>query len=535
MTLKTFLNARTALAAMFVTLAAGGMSQAQPQPVDLLIKGGTVYDGSEGNKGYVGDVAISGDRIVYVGPHSSVTARRTIDAKGMIVAPGFIDDHTHGDRAFLNNTTDPQLRQWPAWIMQGASTVVTGVDGGGAPEIEDLFNKAKNPGVGVNIVPFVGYGTIRKRVIGEDDRAPTAAELATEKQLVAKAMCEGAWGFSTGLWYTPQFFAKTDELIDLAKEAARRGGIYDTHQRDEASYSIGLLNSVKEALTIGKEAGMPVHFAHIKALGPTVWGQSAGIIKLINDARASGQIVTTDQYPYRANQTSIQAQIIPSWALDGGYPALIKRFNDPATMEKIRAETNENLKRSGGPHAILFTKYGQPWTGKYLDEVAKEWKVEPFDAAVRIMRQTDRQSVVVFSMTPQDIEALMKQPWNATGSDGGDGHPREYGTFPTKYQDYVKKTHVISMGQFIRSSTGLSADIYGLNKRGYLKPGYYADVVVFDPNKFVAKADYVKWDQLSEGVVDLLVNGKLAVDGGKMTAVLSGRPLAHVPTKGSCL
>lgn len=539
MKLKSILNLRTAAAALLVSLTGASSGLAQGQQVDLLIKGGTVFDGSEGNKGYTGDVAISGDKIVYVGPHATLSARRTIDAKGMIVAPGFIDGHTHpgtstGDRNFTTES-DPQWRQVKPWIAQGASTIVVGVDGGGDPEIANMVNRARSPGLGVNIVPFVGYAPIRKRVIGEDARAPTPAELATEKQLVAKAMCEGAWGFSTGLWYTPQFFSKTDELIELAKEAAKRGGLYDTHQRDEATYSIGLLNSVKEAITIGREAGMPLHIAHIKALGPTVWGQSAGIIKLVNEARAQGMQVTTDQYPYPANQTSLQAQIIPSWALDGGYPALIKRFNDPATMEKIRVETEANLKRSNGAHAILFTKYGQPWTGKRLDEVAAEWKVTPFEAAVRILRQTDRQSIVIFSMSDQDINALMKQPWNSTGSDGGDGHPREYGTFPTKYQEYVVKKKVITLGQFIRSSTGLAADIYKLDKRGYLKNGYYADVVVFAPKKYVAKSDFVKWDQLAEGVPYLVVNGKLAIDSGKMTVALSGRPLLHTPTPGSCL
>lgn len=534
MTRKNFLMSRTAVAITCLALLAGGPVLAQGQTVDLLIKGGTVFDGTEGNKGYVGDVAINGDKIVYVGPKATMTARRTIDAKGKIVSPGFIDGHTHGNRTYAD-ATDPQMRMWPAWIMQGSTTVVTGVDGGGEPEVKVQFDKARQQGIGVNFLTFVGYAPIRKRVIGEDARAPTAAELLVEKQLVAKAMCEGAAGFSTGLWYTPQFFSKTDELVELAKEAAKRGGIYDTHQRDEATYSIGLVNSVKEALRIGEEAGMPVHIGHLKALGPTVWGQSTDVIKLINEARAKGQEVTSDQYPYPANQTSVQAQIIPSWALDGGYPALIKRFNDPATLEKIKAETRENLKRSNGAHAILFTKYGQSWTGKRLDEVAKEWKVEPVDAAIRILRQTDRQSIVIFSMTPKDIHAFMQQPWNATGSDGGDGHPRMYGTFPTKYQDYVRKAKVITVGQFIRSSTGLPADIYKLDRRGYLKNGFYADIAVFDPNKYVAKSNFVKWDQLAEGVQTVVVNGKLAVDNFKMTTVLSGVPLPHTPTPGSCL
>ncbi|HVV27521.1 MAG TPA: amidohydrolase family protein [Rhizomicrobium sp.] len=533
-----------AAAAALLALLPTGSLLAQGQSADLLIKGGTIYDGSEGNKGYVGDVAVSGDRIVYVGPHASVTAKRTINAKGKIVSPGFIDTHAHPDSQIYS--PDPQLRQVPNWIMQGATTLVLGVDGagiGGASgglvhsgvEIKDTFAKFTQQGIGPNVLAFVGYAPIRERVIGEEARAPTAAELLAEKQLVAKGMCEGAWGFSTGLWYTPQFFAKTDELIELAKEAGKRGGIYDTHQRDEASYSIGLLNSVKEALTIGKESGMPVHFAHIKALGPTVWGQSAGIIKLVDAARAAGQSVSADQYPYNANETSLQAQIIPSWALDGGYPALIKRFNDPATLEKIRAETTENLKRSNGPHAILFVASKQPWNGKYLDDVAKEWKVAPVDAAIRILRQTDKQAVDVFSMTPPDIDALLKQSWTFTGSDGADGHPRITGTYPTKYQEFVKRRKVISLGFFVRQSSGAIADFYKLDRRGYLRNGYYADIVVFDPVKYVAKSSYVDWTPLAEGVTATVINGKIAVDNGKMTDVLSGRPLSHTATPGSCL
>ncbi len=535
------LAASACAAALMAALPAP--TQAQGQAVDLLIRGGTVFDGSEGNKGYTGDVAISGDKIVYVGPHANVTARRTIDARGMIVAPGFIDDHAHpgtstGDRNFVTEP-DSKWRQLQAWLMQGATTIVVGVDGGsagaGQPEIQDLFDRIKSVGFGPNIVAFVGYRPIRERVIGLDDRPPTAAELATEKQLVAKGMCEGATGFSTGLFYFPQSYAKTGEIVELAKESAKRGGIYDTHQRDESTYSVGLVNSVKEVLQIGREAELPVHIAHIKALGNDVWGKSADVIRLIDQARAAGQKVTLDQYPFPALQTGLEAALVPRWAMDGGYPALIKRFNDPATLAKIQTEMRENLRRQNGPHTILFSARGKPWSGKYLDEVARDWKVDPIDAAIRILRQTDKQSIVGFDMSEPDIEAFMKQPYTATGSDGVDGHPRQYATFPTKFQEYVQKRHVISLGQFIRSSTGLSADYLMLDKRGYLKPGYYADVVVFNPAKYVARADYINWDRLSEGVVTLAINGKLAVDNGKMTVALSGRPLPHAATPGTCL
>jgi N-acyl-D-aspartate/D-glutamate deacylase len=213
---------------------------------------------------------------------------------------------------------------------------------------------------------------------------------------------------------------------------------------------------------------------------------------------------------------------------------MIKRFNDPTQMPKIEAEMKDNLRRRNGPHSILFPDKGQPWTGKYLDEVAKEWKVEPIDAVIRILRQTQHQSVVSFNMSQPDLDNFMKQPWVVTSSDGGPGHPREWATFPTKYVDYVKNRHVISMGFFIRHTTGLAADMFMLDHRGYLRNGYYADVLVFNPNTYAPKADYVHTDTPSTGVLDLLVNGKAAVDNGKLTDVLSGQPLPHTPTPGTC-
>jgi len=337
------------------------------------------------------------------------------------------------------------------------------------------------------------------------------------------------------LFYAPQVYAKTDEIIELAKEAAKRGGIYDTHQRDESSYSIGIINSTKEVLQIGREANIPVHFSHIKALGEDVWGKSADVIKLIDDAKAAGQNVTANQYPWLASQTGLSAALVPRWVVDGGYPAMIKRFNDPTLMPKIVTEMKDNLRRRNGPHSILFSHPGKPWSGKYLDQVAKEWKVDPIEAAIRILRQTERESIVSFNMSQADVDNFMKQPWVVTSSDGGPGHPREYATFTIKYADYVKKRHVITLPFFIRHTTGLAADMYMLDHRGYLRNGYYADVLVFNPDTYAPKADYVHTDLLSTGVVALLVNGKIAYDNGKMTDVLSGRPLPHIPTAGTCL
>ena len=532
------LSLSSALCALLSGSAAG-----QGQQADVLITGGTVYDGSAA-KPFTGDVAITGDKIVYVGLKAPMSAKRTIDAHGMIVSPGLIDAHTHSDH-FLNSA-DPKQRAVPAWVTQGVSTVFIGVDGAGPPDLKAEFDRYKAQGVGTNVVSYVGFGAIRKMVIGDAARAPTADELAKEEALTIQGMCQGAIGLSTGLFYAPQNFAKTDEVIALAKEAGARGGIYDTHQRDESSYSIGLMASSKEVLQIGREGHIPVHFSHIKALGHDVWGKSGELIKLIDDARASGQNVTANNYPWLASHTGLDAALIPRWASDGGAAAMLKRFDDPALMARIKKEMAENLDRRGGAQTLLLTSgeadganisKGPPpaWSGKYLSDLATEWKMDPLDAAIRILRESHgHASVVSFNISEADLENFMKQPWVVTSSDGGPGHPREYATFPTKYAVYVKQKHVIDTGFFIRHSSGLTADIFKLDRRGYLKPGYFADVLVFDPNGYVPKADYVHPAVLSEGVQELFVNGVAAVDNGKMTGSLSGRPLPHTPTPGTC-
>jgi N-acyl-D-amino-acid deacylase len=528
---------RSALATTILSVLAIGGVDAQPQTADLLIRGGTIYDGSDGNKGVVGDVAVIGDRIVYVGPHAGMSAKKVIDARGMIVAPGFIDGHAHPDIPpgdFLNNP-DPALRENPAWVRQGVSTLVVGVDGMGTPDLKNAFAHDSQIGIGTNIVSYVGFGAVRERVIGKDARAPSATELAAEKQLVAKGMCEGAIGFSAGLFYAPQSFAKTDEVVALAMEAAKRGGIYDTHQRDESSYTVGLINSTKEVLQIGREANIPVHFAHIKALGNDVWGKSGDVIKLIEEAQARGQNVTADQYPWTASSTGLDAALVPRWVEDGGYPAMIKRFNDSTLTERIHKEMTENLRRRNGAHSILLLNKGFPWSGKYLDEVARTWKIDPVDAAIRIMRQSEEVLVVSFNMSQADVDNFMKQPWTVTSSDGSPGHPREYATFPIKYADYVKKRHVIDLSFFIRHSTGLAADMFMLDHRGYLRKGYFADVLVFDPNQYGPRATYVNPTLPAVGVTALLINGKLAVDHDKVIPVLSGRTLPHKAPPGTCL
>jgi N-acyl-D-amino-acid deacylase len=509
-------------------------------PADVVIRGGTIHDGGTG-KPFVGDVAITGDRISYVGPRAPMAAKTSIDAKGLIVAPGFIDPHTHAN-GFLRST-DAATRANPAWLNQGATTVVIGVDGGGSPDVAAEAKKLTTAGVGTNVIPLVGFGAVRQRVLGDAARAPDAAELRQMRGLVAKAMCEGAAGLSSGLFYAPQSFARTDEVIAVAREAATRGGLYDTHQRDESSYSIGLIGSVDEGLRIGREAGMPVHFAHLKALGIDVHGQAPAVIDRIEKARAAGQAVTADQYPWLASGSSLDASLLPRWSVDGGGPAFLKRLDDPATLARIRDEMADNLRRRGGAKSMLLIAQGFDWTGKTLEQVAAEWQVDPRDAALRIIRdsiegraagdQGRGSSIASFNMAQGDVDLFMQQPWVVTSSDGSDGHPRMFATFPEKYRRYVKERPVISLADFIHRSTGRTADIYKLQERGYLRPGYHADVAVIDPEKFAPRADYLKPRELSAGVAKLFVNGTLAVDDSKATGALPGRVLLR-PTPANC-
>ncbi|MXP24730.1 amidohydrolase family protein [Altererythrobacter indicus] len=516
-------------------LALSGVASAEPEVADTVtvIRGGTIYDGSAPSP-IKGDVELHGDTIAYVGPSRAVPAgARVIDANGMIVAPGFIDPHTHADR-FLDSE-DGEGRLNLPWLMQGVTTIFTGVDGGGTPEVGTFLDDVEARTFGTNVATYVGFGPVRRAVLGNDDRAPTQAELAQEKALVAKGMCEGALGLSTGLFYAPQSFSKTNEVIALAREAGLRGGIYDTHQRDEATYTIGIAKSVEEAITIGREGGLPVHFAHIKVLGVDVQGTADAIIAQIETARASGQNVTADQYPWDASGTSLQAALLPGWAQDGGRPALLERLDDPAVRQRIKETMAENMRRRGGPHALLLTNPGHEWTSMRLDEIASRWQVDPLDAAIRIIRDGDRSGKLVsFNMAESDIAAFMRQPWVVTSSDGSEGHPRMYANFPRKYAKYVKADHVIDLATFINSSTGRTADMFGLRDRGHLKPGYKADVVVFDPDAYHPVATYVSPRELTEGVTDLFVNGQAAILHGKLTGVAAGRAIRHIPPEGTC-
>jgi len=504
--------------AAFVTLT----SHSFAQDLDLIIRGGSLIDGS-GSPATKADIGIKGDRIVFVGNSAGRKATRQIDATGLVVTPGFIDPHTHT----ASDLSDPKRSRNDAYLMQGVTTVVTGNDGDSPTNIGFTLAKWSRQGIGTNAALFIGQGTVRRDVMGMTDAKPTAEQLDRMKALVDTAMKEGAIGMSTGLYYAPGSFSSTEEVIELARIAAQHGGIYDTHMRDESSYSIGLLGSVRETIRIGEEAHLPVMISHIKALGVDVWGQSKNVIALIDDARKAGLKITASQYPYTASGTSVTAALVPRWAEAGGDGALLKNLNDASLRPRLIKEMEQNLTRRGGADSLLMTaSRDKTIVGKTLAAIAHDRNESPIDAAIAIIK-AGGSDVASFNMKESDIEAFMRQPWVMTCSDGSEGHPRKFGTYPRKLRQYVYEKHVIPLEFAIRSSTSLPAETLGLKDRGLLKPGYFADVLVFDPKTFNERATYQQPTLLATGVRYLTVNGQLAIDNGSLTSALAGRALKH--------
>ena len=514
--------------------ADGSVPRAGRAGFDLLIKAGTIYSGEA--PPFHGDVAVIGDRIVYVGPKAAGHAKKIIDAKGLIVAPGFIDPHTHAGDALVSN--DRVARLVLPFLTQGVTTAFIGVDGGGSVDIGAILGRRGSPerttvDTGINFATYVGFGAIRSTVIGNGDRAPTRLELDKMTSLVGAAMCDGALGLSTGLFYAPQSYAKRDEVVALARVAALKGGLYDSHIRDEASYTIGLIGSVAETLAIGREAGIPVHFAHIKALGVDVQGKAPDVIALIEAAQAAGQQVTADQYPWSASGTRLSAALIPRWVQDGGRKAMLDRFQDGAAMEKMNPEIADNLRRRGGASAILITSGPAAFVGKTLEAIAAELRLNPIAAAIAVLTQ-DEVGIASFNQSEEDIAAFMRQPWVVTSSDASEGHPRYYASFARKFATYVRDRKVIDLSTFIAASTIRTARIFGLEGRGELKPGAYADIIAFDPARFAPRADYARPALFSQGMRTVIVNGQLAIENGEVTGTAAGQPLPRQPKQGSC-
>jgi N-acyl-D-aspartate/D-glutamate deacylase len=494
---------------------------AQSTPADLLIRNGRVIDGT-GSAARTADVAITGDRITFVGDatRSKMSAKRTIDARGLIVTPGFIDPHTHALEDLSSN--DAKRRANLDYLMQGVTTVITGNDGGGPFEVARTLDKWRTNGIGSNGALLVGYGSVRQAVMGMSDARAVGPQLDSMRALVDKGMREGALGMSTGLYYAPQSYATTEEVIEMAKVAAKYGGIYDTHLRDESSYTIGLLGAIREAIRIGHEAGMPSHVSHIKALGADVWGRSDSAIAIIEAARAAGDKVSANQYPYTASGSSVGASLLPRWAEVGGRDSLRARVADATTKARLVTEMTENLRRRGGPQSLLISSTRDTTIlGRTLDQVAKARNVDPVEAALQIIVAGDA-SVASFNMNEKDIEAFMRRPWVMTGSDGSSGHPRKYGTFPKKWSEYVQAKKVLTPEAFVRQSSALTAETFGIKDRGVLAQGKIADVVVFDGATFKDLATYQKPTELATGMKYVIVNGKVAVDGGSYTGITPG-------------
>ena len=513
---------RLALAAFALAISARAAA-AQATAADVLITNGTLYDGS-GTPGRRADVALRADRIVFVGDAKSagITAARTIDATGLIVAPGFIDPHTHAQPDLSSASRRTNLD----YIMQGVTTVATNNDGSGPVGIGALLAKWDSAGIGTNALLFVPQGSVRGAVMGMSDNAPTPAQLQQMRALVERGMREGAFGMSTGLYYAPGSYSTTEEVIELAKVAAAHGGIYDTHQRDESSYTIGLLASVREVLRIGRDAHIPVHFSHIKALGADVWGDADTVIAMIHAAQREGISVAACQYPYDASGTSLVSALVPRWAEAGGRDSLLARIAAPATHARLAEEMRDNLRRRGGAGAMLIVSSRQrDLAGKRLDAIAAARGTEPVEAALEIIRTVGDQSVASFNMNAKDIDAFMRADFVTTCSDGSDGHPRKFGTFPRKIRDYVLDRSVLTMERAIASSSSQPARDLQIAERGKIALNWFADVIVFDPKTIRDLSTYAEPEKLATGMRWVFVNGTMAVENGTPTNVLAGRAL----------
>jgi N-acyl-D-aspartate/D-glutamate deacylase len=505
------------------------LSGAAQEHYDLIIRDGRVLDGS-GNPWYYADIAISGDRIVAVGDLEPASADRVIDAVGLYVAPGFIDVHTHAG----SSLDTPELSGARPLLAQGITTVVINPDGGGPLDLAAQRAALLKDGLGVNVAQLVGHGSVRRRVLGMEDRAPTVAELDQMRELIRAGMEEGAFGLSSGLYYAPGSYAATEEVIELAKIVADYGGIYTSHIRDEADYNIGVVAAVDEVIRIAREAELPGIVTHIKALGPRVWGYSLALVQRIERARAEGVQVFADQYPYVASGTSISGALVPRWAQIGGGEALTQRIGTPEDRTRLREDMLENLDRRGGAARLQFQFHEADPSieGSTLQQVADERGMEPVDMAIELLKAGGA-GLVSFNMREADVELLMRQPWTMTASDGGltlmgQGvpHPRCYGTFPRKIRRYVLDRRVIDLATAVRSMTLMSATVFGMTDRGAVRPGAIADIVLFDLERLRDVATYQDPHRLSEGIVHVLVNGQLAVENESFSDETYGKVLS---------
>jgi N-acyl-D-amino-acid deacylase len=530
------------------------------QSYDVIIRNGLIIDGT-GSPWYSGDVGIRDGHIASIGVLAGASAKRTIDAKGMVVAPGFIDMLGQSELTIL---VDPHL---PSKIFQGITTEITGEGDSVAPltdalvqahhlayehlhitpdwrTLDQYFARLEKQGMGINLATYVGATQLRRFVLGDADVAPTAAQLAQMTRLVRQAMLQGAVGVSTSLEYAPAPYASTEEIIALAAEASKFGGIYASHIRTEGE---GEMAALDEAIRIGREANIPVEIFHIKAEGKPSFGKMPDVVVKIDAARASGVDITADTYAYPAWSNGLSA-FIPPWAHDGGTAKLIQRLRDPAMRARIRKDLEtpstqwENeWQEITEPKDILICAVHNPelvsFQGKTLADVASVWKEEPMDALFDLIIKDDGfTEVAVFGISEPDIVLALQQPWVSIDNDssgtspegllGKDHpHPRAYATFPRILRKYVREEKKLSLPDAIRKFSALPAERMRLVDRGVLKAGMWADVVVFDPENVRDLATFEEPNQLSHGMEYVLVNGVLIIDGGKVTNALPGRIL----------
>jgi len=503
------------------------------QDYDLIIRGGKVVDGS-GNPWYYADIAIKNDRIAEIGQLSNHEAKRVINAHGLVVAPGFIDPHTHALRGIF------EVPNAESALLQGVTTLTEGNDGSSPYPIDRHYADIDNLRISPNWAVFVGQGTIRQRVIGFGLRKATPDEMERMKQMVRDAMEQGALGISTGLFYVPGSFTSTEEVIELSKVAAEYNGIYISHIREEAAQ---LIDSVQETIRIGEEADIPVQITHHKVIGVENWGASIESLRLVDEARERGVDVTIDQYPYTASQTSINA-LIPQWAQAGGREEMLSRINSAETYSTIKNEVVAKIlyDRGGGDPKNVFisrNSWDPDMAGKNLAELAIDAGLEPTpenaaDVVFDIIRGGGA-TAVYHAIGPEDVDRIMLHPATAIGSDGpvgvfGEGapHPRQYGTFARVLGLYVRERKILSLEEAIRKMSSQSARRLGIHDRGLITKGYFADIAIFDPNEIIDKATFENPHQYAIGTKFVLVNGTVVVENGQHTGARPGRIL-HGP------
>jgi predicted amidohydrolase YtcJ len=498
---------------------------AGPIPADWVFRGGLVVDGT-GAPGRRADVAVKDGRVVAIGAVEPGPDAKIIDASGLVVAPGFIDLHSHSDGSILGEKN----RHNRNYLAQGVTTVVTGNCGSGPTDVGAFLAKIDRQGAGTNVIHLVPQGAVRREVLGTSPRRADSDALRRMERLVARGMEDGAWGMSSGLIYVPSQYADTAELIALARVVARHGGIYASHIRDEGE---GLLGAIDEAIAIGKAAGCPVQVSHLKASGKANWGLIREACARIEAARAAGLAVTADQYPYVASSTSLAAMVVPDWAVRDGTEAFRRIAADPGRGPQLREAVARALERRDGGASIRIARYAATPSrvGKDLAAIAREEGTSALDVVLDIQAHGGAQAIS-FGMSEEDVRFALKKPYVATASDGsahtpGGGdrpHPRAYGTFPRKFR-YALDDGLLSLEEAVRSCSGLPAAILGLPDRGVLREGAVADLVVFDPKTFRDAATFDDPTRYAVGARFVLVNGKAAVAEGAPTGALAGRPL----------